>query len=431
MSRFALTVLLVLASATGVFAQIIRLPTSFRVVRVTASGDVDNSFGTSGLGFADVHFDLGAIVAGGRYEVADATLDGSGRIVVVGSYRAPGATNAVLAVWRLTKNGERDASFGSNGLALREFAGHVTARRAVAKSNGVILVAGSSDGGFATACFSSTGARCYQTWEGVTRFSGYTAEGSAIAATTDGGFIVGGTARPSAGGDRRLALAKYTRYGMLDPQFSGDGRLLHQLNSYDEVIHGLAQEADGRIVAVGTSYLQPPGIGGRMFVSRYHGNGIADTSFGFGTGVIHPFIKCAWGVACESSGGLRVVLTGDGRILAGGYAGTPLLKPLVVKLKADGTLDKSFHGSGTLIEHDIDASLVGLSPAGFPGLIRYQQNGERQTAFGDGGVATVPTCYQDPSPVGSAVQWFPVFFGSPPDLRPILVYACYEPFYLQ
>lgn len=60
--------------------------------------------------------------------------------------------------------------------------------------------------------------------------------------------------------------------GDLDPTFSGDGRVVSDFGSAERA-DGVAVQADGRIVVVGT------GCGGDFLVARYDAGGALDPSF--------------------------------------------------------------------------------------------------------------------------------------------------------
>lgn len=89
--------------------------TDFGIVRLTAGGQLDTSFGNDGK--AVVPFNLGA--EGSRRDSAmGVSLQPDGRIVVAGN--ASGAISSVMAITRLTTSGQRDGSFNLDGRVMYE-----------------------------------------------------------------------------------------------------------------------------------------------------------------------------------------------------------------------------------------------------------------------------------------------------------------------
>ncbi len=117
--------------------------TDIAVVRFTKDGVVDQSFGTDGI----VRLDLSTGVASGTSLVGDTswglTVLADDRLLVVGSKVADGRTEPDFAIVRLTKDGARDQSFGSDGVAIVDVEGGAdSSRRATVLQDGRILVCG-------------------------------------------------------------------------------------------------------------------------------------------------------------------------------------------------------------------------------------------------------------------------------------------------
>ncbi len=87
------------------------------VARFNADGTVDTAFGVNGVVLLDLSD--GELV--GTTYVADTqwglNLFSDDRLLVTGALKATGRTDTDFAVVKLTANGERDATFGTNGLA--------------------------------------------------------------------------------------------------------------------------------------------------------------------------------------------------------------------------------------------------------------------------------------------------------------------------
>ena len=82
----------------------------FAIACYTSTGALDNTFGASGK--VITAFGAGAATD----EITGMTVDGSGRIVVVG-FTATGSNDLGFAVARYTPNGTLDTSFDSDGKA--------------------------------------------------------------------------------------------------------------------------------------------------------------------------------------------------------------------------------------------------------------------------------------------------------------------------
>ena len=118
--------------------------------------------------------------------------------------------------------------------------------------------------------------------------------------------------------------------GTLDPTFDGDGilRLTSPMGSYDEA-RGVARQADGKLVVVGTLPNSAAGSG----VARFNADGTLDASFGTG------------GKITIASSQLRAVeIQSDGKILV---AGDIVADFFVARLNSDGTFDTSFGVGGS------------------------------------------------------------------------------------
>src|SRR4029079_9653734 len=96
-----------------------------------------------------------------------------------------------------------------------------------------------------------------------------------------------------------------------------------------------AYQADGKIVVVGDDHRTDTGAW-EPLVARFNANGSLDTTFGGGTGYLHP----ALGDGIDLN---AVAIQPDQRIVLGGGASGGFL---AARLNADGTLDTTFGGVG-------------------------------------------------------------------------------------
>ena len=114
----------------------------FGVTRLTSSGSLDTSFGSSGK--RTVAFDLGGT---NNDQAASVVIDRSGRIVVGGTVQRNNNGDSDFGVTRLTSSGNLDTTFGSGGKRTVAFdlggSNYDEAASVVIDSAGRIVVAGS------------------------------------------------------------------------------------------------------------------------------------------------------------------------------------------------------------------------------------------------------------------------------------------------
>ena len=117
------------------------LTTDFALARYSANGELDDSFGSSGIVLTDI---------GGGDDFAEGlTVDADGRIVVVG--RATSSTILDLAVVRYDREGALDTGFGENGIITADFHGSGEfGQDVVIQADGKIVAAGYTANGLDT-----------------------------------------------------------------------------------------------------------------------------------------------------------------------------------------------------------------------------------------------------------------------------------------
>ena len=260
-----------------------------------APGDLDMTFGVDG--FVTTNF-------GGTYDWAYATaVQPDGKILAAGVSNAKGTYDFALA--RYTSDHTLDPSFGDGGVAITDFGqSYDWAYSLVLQPDGKIVLGGVSD----------------------------------------------------VGGSKGFALARYLPDGHLDQGFGHKGIVDERLPSLStDIIHGLALQPDGRIVAAGVTFedrvtLQPQGD---FMLSRYLPDGQADPSFGVGGTVKTDFDGGSYDEP------YAVVLQRDGRIVVAGYT-TNAPSPgilfgadnlAVARYTENGLLDDTFgHGGKTVVD---------------------------------------------------------------------------------
>jgi len=204
---------------------------------------------------------------------------------------------------------------------------------------------------------------------------------TAVAVQPDGRVVVAGSSSDPKQERSSFALSRYLEHGALDPSFGGDGTITADLGGGGA--RDLLVQADGRIVAVGEA-------GGDehagMGAVRYLPDGTLDPSFG-GDGLVNIEKVGPSGWDCRSAD--AVAQQADGKLVlvgtlgCGGEAGDTQL--VVVRLHADGSLDRSFDRDGTRIPTFGGACTYGTAVALLPG-------GKILAGGNDGG------CYEERGP---------------------------------
>lgn len=273
----------------------------FAVVRLTAVGDLDETFDTDGR--QTIAFD----VAGGIQEdkAAGVVIDSQGRIVLAGSVAAAAAGDFDYGIARLKTNGSLDTDFNADGR----------------------LIIGFDLGG------------------------ANVDTASAIAIDSQSRIVVAGTVQISNFGDVDFGVVRILPNGTLDAGFSGDGRATVEFDlggTNADKAAAIAIDQFDRIVVVGTVAVGSSGdqdIG----VARFGTDGSLDTSFdtdgkiSFGFDLGGGKQDRAVGVAIESrTGDIVIAATVDAISIGDTDYG-------VARLTSDGSLDPSFDGDGRAV----------------------------------------------------------------------------------
>jgi len=170
----------------------------------------------------------------------------------------------------------------------------------------------------------------------VTDFSSNDDGAAAVAIQADGKIIAAGTST-ARGGNSDFALARYNIDGSLDSNFGSNGRVTTDFFNDKDVLHAVVIQPDGRIVAAGSALRT--GMGSQFAVARYNPDGGLDMSFGASGRATTSFSgdDAAFGVAVTPGG--KIVAVGTSSIQT-----SP--KFALVRFNSDGSLDASFGASG-------------------------------------------------------------------------------------
>ena len=308
-------------------------PVRFVVIRLTAEGSFDPTFGTGGIVTTafNVGDDVGNAVA----------IQKNGKIVVAGTAFIGGGND--FGVARYNTDGSLDVSFGTGGLVTTDFSGFEDVGRAVAiQKDGKIVVAGQSDAGvgtdFAVARYNTDGSldTSFGTGGLVTTDLSLNDSGNAVALQKDGKIVVAGGS--SAGVTFDFAVARYNTDGSLDVTFNPTGSLpgtvTTDFTGGSDRGNAVTIQKDGKIVVAGFA-------SGDFAVARYNTDGSLDVSFGTGGKVTTDF--------GGTDRGNAVALQKDGKIVVAGRSNAEGINDFAVaRYNTDGNLDITFNPTGSL-----------------------------------------------------------------------------------
>ncbi|HEX8637823.1 MAG TPA: FG-GAP-like repeat-containing protein [Pyrinomonadaceae bacterium] len=313
----------------------------FALARFNPDGSLDATFGTGGTVLTPV-----GTSSDEAYAVA---IQPDGKIIVAGS------ANANFAVVRYNANGTLDQGFGTGGKVITDVSGVDLAQAVLVQADGKIVVAGWSTStsrylivrynadGTLDASFGAGGKVIVQV--GTSIIGGQV---SSAALQADGKIIVAGDVGVDVGQSTqpRFSLIRLNTNGTLDSTFGSGGKVVTAIPNGDgSRIYDVEIQADGRIVAAGSSFIPNSG-NSETAVVRYNADGTLDTSFGAG-----GIVKTKIGEV--SSSGEAVQIQVNGKILVAGssYGGSSAVRNdfAVVRFNADGSIDATYGTNGKVI----------------------------------------------------------------------------------
>ena len=359
-----------------------------------------------------------------RKYVEDRVSEGTGRAAA----RSPRLLLTTIAAMALSigvahpaygTSGALDPAFGLGGKVQTDFTSRTDIANGVAiQADGKLVVAGASGSGarFALARYNPDGS-LDTTFSGngklTTDFTPHVDYANDLAIQSDGKIVVVGGSGVCEGCNPKFAVARYNSDGSLDTTFGGDGRVTTDFSRHEDLAHGVAIQADAKIVAVGSRATDRSDS--RFALARSNPDGALDTTFG-GDGKVTTNLTrrgdlIFWGVAIQPGG--RIVVAG----VAGSCFPTCNSRFALVRYEPDGSLDTTFGGDGKVTTdltrrpdpaYDVtlqaDGKIVVAGDAGeFAGsnpgtfaLARYHPNGTLDGTFsGDGKVRTDLTPFDD------------------------------------
>ncbi|MGW4122502.1 hypothetical protein [Nocardia sp. NPDC004711] len=243
--------------------------------------------------------------------------------------------------------GTLDTGFGNGGKVTTDLGSQADhANAVVVQPDGKIVVAGSTQDpaqgdNFAVVRYSADGKLDSAFGNGgkvVTDFGGKSDVASAVALQADGKIVAVGTSHGTATGDN-IAVARYTTDGKLDNGFGVNGQVSADLGTAADHGNAVAVQADGKIVVAGSTRDQEQGD--NFVVLRYTPDGKLDNGFGTDGKVSTDF-------GGRSDIAKSVVVESDGKIVvAGTSSGTTTGDNIAVaRYTSDGKLDPGFGVNG-------------------------------------------------------------------------------------
>jgi uncharacterized delta-60 repeat protein len=290
-----------------------------------------------------------------------------------------------------------DTTFGNGGKIITDFStiynnddyGYAVKQQV----DGKLIVAGSTYGGFAIVRYNNTGDLDTAFGSGgkvITPIGGLGATAFSIAIQTDGKIMAAGN-NNNASSD--FALVRYNNNGTLDSSFGSGGKVTTPIGNDNDYIMSIAIQADGKIVAAGSSNSGSNYYANYDFaLARYNMDGTLDLTFGVNGKSIIDF-------GADNDCGNSVLIQADKKIIVVGSSQNDIA---LARYNVNGTLDATFGNSGKVRTHyqgsadwarsaelqtDGKILVAGMALSSYWDylLMRYDTNGTLDNTFGDSG----------------------------------------------
>jgi uncharacterized delta-60 repeat protein len=336
-----------------------------------SDGTLDPGFGAGGKVITDF---FGGVSEG----AAGVVVQDDGRIIAGGT--AFNRDHFVVALCRYEDDGSLDTTYGDGGKVAVELFGDEQAYAIALQPDGKVVAIGNvfSNGlqgtfvarylvnGTLDATFGS-GGKVLEGLDGKVRVP------TSLALGPGGKIVMTGWTLGNHGVD--FAIARYNSDGSADSSFGQDGQVSTDFFGFDDIIYGVAVQADGGIIATGYSSIAPQVA--YMTTARYRSDGTLDPAFGTGGFAVDrpstPNSNVGRAVAIQRNG--KIVIAGGGEL---GFE--------IVRLDSTGNLDARFGDGGDAtatvgqfgseahclaIQDDGKIVVAGFSLEGFA-LVRYK-----------------------------------------------------------
>jgi uncharacterized delta-60 repeat protein len=306
----------------------------------------------------DPNFNGGAVVSAGFVVETTVALP-DGKLLLGGRQGDLGAGTSQSVLKRLNPDGGLDVTFGNAGVVTSPSGGNdaVFSIALVPDGKGTFLTGGTKNGDFAVTRYKYNGTIDRGFGDGGERLTdfGGTDAAYSVEVTTDGAVVAGGGSTTAAGS--AFAFSRYHSDGTPDVFFADAGRALFGHGSGGNVVGDMEVQADGRIVAAGSS-------GTGVVVMRIDANGLEDGSFGTGGVMVVPGLSTRQDLG-QPDHTIGVAVQPDGKILVANRGGAGDFA--VARVNPEGSIDTTF-GSGGVVASDFggddDADAVLLQGTG-------------------------------------------------------------------
>jgi uncharacterized delta-60 repeat protein len=274
------------------------------LLRYNTNGSLDTSFDGDGI--------VTTQVGSGQLSVADVAIQGSDKIVIVGTADGTAQTITEFLAVRYNPNGSLDTTFDNDGIVQTNIGPSVDTARAVAiQTDGKIVVAGGT----------------YQA----------------------GSY---------------WCIVRYNPNGSLDTNFDNDGIVFLGMNAPDlsNSLNDVALQSDGKIVAAGSGQTGFGFNGSDFALIRFNPNGSIDPTFGgpFQARTFTDFYNRTEGIS-------RIAIRGDNKIIAVGQTDTGTFSErtnvALAQYNANGVIEFKYDTSFSSLADDSAAS-VKIQPDG-------------------------------------------------------------------
>ncbi|HEX6180953.1 MAG TPA: hypothetical protein VFZ47_06875, partial [Chitinophagaceae bacterium] len=319
---------IVIAGESGSPAQ----PTLLSIAYYLPNGTRDNSFSGDGK--------HSLLLPGGR-TVTSMELQPDGRMLFAGGHTVNAQQN--FSVIRLLEDGSMDNSFSSDGMQTINFGAGSFAKTVKLHQGDKIVLAGHGFSGLFCLARLLPDGSLDNSFSGdglvtTTMNIGFDALQS-MAIQADGKILAAGQSFQI---QRVFSVARYNIDGSLDNTFDGDGKLVDFKPSSATIFLASAVQADGKLVAVGETYVTQDATD--VCVARYNVDGSLDNTFSGDGKLLLKF-----GAGRNSVNG--VAIQQDGKIVIGGESRPSLYygEFAVARLNPDGSLDNSLSDDGIVI----------------------------------------------------------------------------------
>ncbi len=377
---------------------------NFLIVRLNPDGNPDNTFGTAGKLLIPVDHAVIQALNIGPY-ICSVAIDADDNILIAGnSYGENGMPKMVIK--RIDNLGNLDENFGDHG-TIEIFADDGGYANSLAlDENGKILIAGVHVPGGTTNFWKYVIIRLNENGsfdntfdnDGKAFFAigGNDDRANSICTDGRGKIIVAGTS------ETVLSVLRLKTDGSPDSTFNGNGTQMIRMGQYDEA-RSLTLDANGKLLIAGSTFNS---TNFDFAVARVNVDGEVDETFN-GNG--KKLIMLGNG----NDEGKCMALGNNGKIwIAGSSFSENENKFSIVRLNTDGSVDKTFNGSGKRIlplgnpEYypnfdyrgiavDADGKVL-LSGSAYNGtdddfgIIRLDKDGIPDTTFGENGTQVIP-----------------------------------------